>query len=189
MGDAKSQNNKWNTSVGFGHGGSQRDYVEWKHSLLKNISTPKGVIKYSYYDKRYDKEYDTYRFYTLANSDVEEILHKFYTSNGKQIDKDILNHLSDFSVAVWFMDDGYKHTNGRGQWSNLVFCTDSFSAESCDNIVNWFNERWGIKSHKRERQLKDSIGYRIVIKAESRDLFISLIEPHLIPSMRYKIGL
>jgi hypothetical protein len=188
MGDAKSQNNKWNTSVGFGHGRTQKEYVEWKHSLLKNISTPKGITKYSYYDERYKKDYDTYRFYTLANSDVEEILHKFYTSDGKQINNDILDHLSAFSIAVWYMDDGYAD-KGKYGITNYIFCTDSFSSESCDNIVKWFDEKWGIKSHKRERQLSDRIGYRIVIRAESRDRFISLVEPHLIPSLRYKIEL
>ena len=57
MGDAKRQHTKWNSSVGFGHGSGQKDYLEWKYFMLKNVATPKGIKKHSQYDKRYDRNY------------------------------------------------------------------------------------------------------------------------------------
>lgn len=188
MGDAKRMHTKWNSSVSFGHSNKQKDYVEWKYLMLKNLVTKRGIKMESQFDERYDKKYFSYGFYTFANSDVEKIINKFYGENGKQVNIDILNNLSELSIAVWFMDDGYSD-KGKYGVSNLVFCTESFSKESCENIIQWFKEKWNISSHLRERQLKNGVGYRVVIKSESVDKLLDLIEPHLIPSMRYKIGL
>lgn len=187
MGDAKRNDKRYGTSVGFGHSDKQEDYLKWKYKELENLCNVTSLKKYSNYDKRSDKKHISWRFYTKANTEIETIISQFYKGD-KQITKEILFNLSAFSVAVWFMDDGYRDVNGKGHFSNYILCTDSFSEESVDNIIEWFDEKWGIKTHKRDRKLKDRMGYRIIVKVETRNKFISLIRPYIIDSMKYKIG-
>lgn len=193
MGDAKRNDKRHGSSVGFGHSDKQESYLRWKYIELENLASKGSLKKYSSYDKRFDKTYVSWRFYTTANTEIEEIISQFYKED-KQITQEVLDNLSPLSVAVWHMDDGYTDwrqrdiLNGINSSPELKICTDSYSEESCDNIVQWFNEMWGIKTHKRKRKLSDRIGYRIVINSTSVDAFFSLIRPHIIPSMRYKIG-
>jgi hypothetical protein len=190
MGDAKRQSTKFNSSVGFGQGGEQMEFLAWKYSLLENIASPNGIKKYSQYDERYGKEYDSWRFYTSANSDVEEILNKFYGPEGKQITREILSNISVFSLAVWFMDDGYtdwqhrKRKQGINSTPEVKICTDSYSLESCQNIIDWFKEEFDLNAHIREHRPGQN---RIIFNSDSAYEFLDLIYPHMIPSMLYKV--
>lgn len=186
MGDGKRINGLYNNGIGIVQGSSQKEYAEWKYIELENLTNKKGISVCINYDKRYNKEYTSYRFHTKPNSDIEPIINQFYFSGIKEISNEILQNLTPLSIAVWFMDDGYSDKNTYGI-SNFIFCTDSFSKESCENISSWFKDRWGIKTIIRKRKLKDRIGYRIVIKSVSVDDFIILIDPYIIPSMKYKI--
>jgi len=188
MGDAKRQHSRSCASVGFTHGSKQENYLKWKHMELENLCSQKSLKFYPSNDdrKEFKGHVGSWRFHTLANTYVENILKQFYEKD-KQITREILDNLTDLSLAVWYMDDGYADRSKYGI-SNFILCTDSYSEESVDNIVQWFDEEWGIKSYKRERKLKDRVGYRIVIKSESKDKFIDLIRPHIIDSMKYKIG-
>ncbi len=189
MGDAKRLHTRWNSIAAFKHSDKQEEYLKWKFEEFKSV-TKKETLKFAIStDKReeYKGHYGCWSFYTRANSDIEECINKFYSSGKKEIDRDILDNLSELSLAVWFGDDGYSDKNKHGI-SNYIFCTDSFSEESVDNIIEWFNDKWGIKAHKRKRQLKYKVGFRVVIKAESGDEFYDLIRPHFIPSMLYKIN-
>lgn len=194
MGDAKRQSTKFNSSVGFVHGTGQEKYINWKHEELKNICSDRCFSSETHKSRHSDKMLISYRFFTKANSDVENIVEKFYKNNKREVSEDILKHLSPFSVAVWYMDDGYaswsyasRCKSGHNIKPEFKFCTDSFSKESCGLIVDWFKKRWGISCRLRERkrQNKSVIGYRILI--EDNQKFIDLIEPHILPFFKYKI--
>jgi hypothetical protein len=198
MGDAKRQSNRWNSIAGFGQSGRQKDYLLWKFEEFKSIVNEKTLKFRPSVDDReeYKNSSGTWSFYTKANSDIEECMNKFYKEDGKQIDRDILNNLSELSLAVWFMDDGttdYSHNKMIKTGHNIIpsasFCTDSFSKQSCDNIVEWFKERWNIDAHLRKRQRRKDGGmsYRVIIDSTSVDDFLSLVRPHIIPSMLYKV--
>ncbi|MHA1469130.1 MAG: hypothetical protein ACTSSP_01065 [Candidatus Asgardarchaeia archaeon] len=175
MGDAKRNDKRHGSSVGFGHSDKQESYLRWKYIELENLASKGSLKKYSQYDKRFDKTYVSWRFYTTANTEIEEIISQFYKED-KQITREVLDNLTELSVAVWAMDDGYIDK------SNYILCTDSFSKESCDLIIEWFKERWNIDCHYR------SARGRIIVKFHSVHSFFDLIRPHIIPSMRYKIG-
>ena len=199
MGDAKRQSSRWSSIVAFGQSNHQKDYLMWKFEEFKNI-TNKNTLKFfppNDVRKEYKNSSGSWRFYTKANTDIEECIDKFYGSGKKEIDKDILDNLSELSLAVWLMDDGttaFSHkTRVRTGWEmtpEVSFCTDSFSEQSCDNIVEWFKDRWGIVSHKRERGVskKGEKQYRIILKSTSVQNFFDLISPHIIPSMLYKVN-
>lgn len=193
MGDAKRES--INSSVGFVHGTSQQEYLLWKHKELINLVSENSLRIRKYIDKRSGSELIDGRFSTLASTDIENIIKMFYSSGKKEISREILDNLSAFSIAVWYMDDGHtdwferlkiKGVNASPSYS---FCTDSFSLLSCQNIQNWFKEKFGIETRLRERRNKEggSIGSRVIIENRSADKFVELISPFVLPMFRYKI--
>lgn len=87
--------------------------------------------------------------------------------------------LSQFKDDI---DSGIKYT------PQIKLCTDSFSVQSCDLIINWLNYKFDIKSHKRQHRKTDpNKNFRIIINTEDAYKFLQLIKPHIIPSMLYKV--
>lgn len=194
LGDAKKQSP---SSVGFGQSVKQEEYLKWKFEELKSVASLGSLKKNAQYDKRVDRHYYDWRFYTKANTDVEYIIGLFYKNGDKDVIKEIADFLTPLSIAVWYMDDGrtgwqhkkrkkYPHRDWKGEF---VFCTDSFSLESIENLINVLKKKYNINTHYRKNGMtkKGNIKYRIVIDAASHDAFISLIKPHIHPTMKYKV--
>src|SRR5687768_1511232 len=79
------------------HSFSQKDYVDWKYSILKDItvSAPrKRVI---------DNVRVAYRFYTKQHPEITQLYSMFYKNGKKIIPNNI--RITPLSLAVWFMDD------------------------------------------------------------------------------------
>ena len=90
-----------NAFLEVNHSAKQKDYVDWKYKILKSIvkSEPKlrngnggGVA---------------YRFYTQCLPEITDMFTYFYKDRKKIIPDDI--NIDEFSVAVWFMDDGSRN--------------------------------------------------------------------------------
>ena len=184
-------------SIGFGQGERQKDYLYWKYDEMKSLATKNGIKKYENFDKRSNKTHVSYRFYTHSNTELGEINKIFYREGEKDIPIEILNKLTELSLAVWFMDDGrtdWKYSKRFMCKNNRIkpeccFCTDSFSRETCECFSILLRYKWKIRSHPRYKgKRKDGKDkYRVVLcTADSYD-FIDLISPYVIPSMRYKV--
>ncbi len=198
MGDAKRNHTQWNSIACFKHSDKQENYLKWKFEEFRSVSK-KETLKFSISSdtrEEYKNHHGSWSFYTKANSDIEECMDKFYGGGKKEITRDILDHLSELSLAVWYMDDGttaFSHNRMLSTGYNITpevkLCTDSFSEQSCDNIVEWFKEKWNIDSHKRKNRIgkKGENQYRIIIDSTSVSRFFDLIRPYIIPSMLYKV--
>jgi len=194
MGDAKKVSSN---AVGFGQGRKQKFYLVWKYTEMDGIISKNSLKFTEYIDSRTGYKGENCRCYTHANSDLEEVIEQFYGGGEKEISMEILKNLTPLSIAVWFMDDGktdWYHrtlkTKKRRTTECHIFCTDSFSLESCENIKKWFFDSYNIKCRIREQGLrKDGVTmkYRIVIEHESNDDFIAMIRPHTLPMFLYKI--
>jgi len=81
------------------------------------------------------------------------------------------------------MDDG-SFNKSKGY---LTLCTDSYSKEDVLYLISIletkFNLSCGLIEHKKDK------AYRIRINKSSLPHLATLIRPHLIPSMLYKIGM
>ena len=194
MGDAGKMSP---SSVRFKHGEKQKEYLLWKYKEIESIMSPHSLQEYEKLDKRSGNMHRGMVCYTYANSDLEEIIERFYGNGEKDITEEILNEMTPLSIAVWFMDDGATDWGHRSivkhpTWNitpESSFCTDSFSKESCDLIVKWFEEKWHIKSHTRERgkTKRGNMKYRVIIDCVSSSDFFNLIRPHILPIFLYKI--
>lgn len=191
MGDAKKVSS---SAIGFNHGGEQREYLLWKYNELKNIASPNSLREKPYMTRDSGIQCNRWSFYTLANTDVEICISRFYQDNIKEVSKDLLESLSPLSIAVWFQDDGmvdWGHRNkikGINSLPSFKFCTDSFSLKSCENIQEWFKEKYGIDTQLSRRVLLDRVGYRIEIAKNSINDFIELIKEYMLPMFYYKIN-
>jgi len=192
MGDAKKMSP---STVGFVHGPAQQKYLLWKFKIFENVSSKNSLKAIKSIDFRSEYESTRWRFYTNANTDIEKCVLEFYETGQKKITMSILNKLTPLSIAVWFQDDAktdFQHREKMRTGFNMTpvskFCTDSFSKESCDNIVKWFYDKYNIKTELKEKPLSNRMGYRVQICNEDTYKFFDLIRPHILPMFQYKIN-
>ena len=191
MGDAKKLNN---STVAFKHSQKQKEYLLWKYRIFENIASENSLKITISIDKRSEKELKNWSFYCHANSDVETCISEFYKNGGKEVSQEILDNLTPFSIAVWYMDDGKTEFNHREFFDIeqsvpiFTFCTDSFSKKSCQLIKNWFKEKYGILTCLKDKELSDRMGYRIIVDNQSTDKFVKLIKEYILPMFQYKIN-
>lgn len=121
--------------------------------------------------------------YLIFNWVYEEFYVKINNKNIKIVPKNSFDRLTAVSLAFWIMDDG-SFNKSKGY---LILCTDSYSREDVLYLISIletkFNLSCGLIEYKKDK------AYRIRINKSSLPHLISLIRPHIIPSMLYKIGL
>lgn len=96
----------------------------------------------------------------------------FYSNMQKVFPENLV--LTPLSLAVWYMDDGC--------WTGkkFVISTESFREENIIFLQNALKKQFGIETHVGKNG-------KLTILKESHSIFIQLISPHVISSMRYKI--
>lgn len=158
------------------HGMKQKEYVLWKYEILQNTVSrkPREIIWDN--PKRNLHEVSWY-FHTRSFEELGILYHYFYESRVKILPKDIFNVLNEQMLAVWFMDDGSHNGN------NLTLNTHSFSRSDQDRVRECLREKFGVHS----TVVKDRHQWKIAIGVYDFENFISIIKPHIIPAMSYKI--
>lgn len=160
-----------NAFLEVNHALSQREYVEWKYNVLKNVSAGAPKVRNG------NGHRQAIRFHTRQSSELTELAHRFYRNRIKVIPKGL--KLDTLSLAVWFMDDG--------SWcreSDVYLNTQQFDAESQRALIGI------LKDFDLEATLnKDKEYQRIRFLKKSIPKLVALIQPHIIQSMKYKIGL
>jgi predicted transcriptional regulator len=174
LGDSSLQKNKAGNITGnFAHCMKQKDYALHKYNILKNFCSPPRIQKM--HDERFKvKDYERITVTIRSFENLKDIYNKFYPEGKKVINREVLDSLDGLGLATWFMDDGSNAKYG------YILCTNGFSDEDRIIISNYFLEKYNISTtvHKRGE---------IYIPAKSKETFKNLIEPYIIPSMRYKL--
>ncbi|MBI4079553.1 MAG: hypothetical protein HY429_04640 [Candidatus Levybacteria bacterium] len=147
----------------------QKEYLFWKKKELETISY-ENVSFVKRLDKRYQKETNSYRFWTRQF--FQEWREEFYPNKKKVVPKN--TQLTPLTLAVWYMDDGCLSDN------RCIIATDGF----CSNDIVFLQEllvsRYNIKSSLKNRS-------KIFIHKISLQRFFAIIDPYIIQSMRYKV--
>lgn len=127
-----------------------------------------STLKYSFFNWAME---DFYRKDPVLNRNI-----KFLPLNADE-------QFTAVSLAYLIMDDGSYHKKGH----YLILCTDSFSEEDVLRLIyilkNKFNLFCALIVRKKDK------AYRIRINKSAMPHLISLVKPHMIPSMYYKLGL
>lgn len=164
-----------NVSGKIEQGSKQKEYAEWKHKELYNLC---GELKYSKrkaIDFRTGLFYESYISSIKSNPELNNLYPFLYKNKRKYISKEILEMFDELSLAVLFMDDGFKCND------TFTIATNCFSMEDLVLFTNFLYEKWNIKTTITKRN-------QIYILTESKHIFKDLIEPYIIPSMMYKIS-
>lgn len=161
------------------HGIKQREYVDWLYNYFKEMcaTSPKERTRRSL-----GKQLTSYGFTTLSSGVWRFYGQQFYKNGKKVIPSIIEKLLTPQSVAIWFMDDGsYKSSTHR----TYIIHANSYAKEDLEIIRKVFEKKFGIKMgiHRQYSQ------WRLYVYSESAALFRKIIEPYIIPSMQYKLGL
>ena len=137
---------------------------------------------------------DTWRLYVSPNDSLKKYQAIFYPNGTKICPRHMLDMLCPLGLAIWFADDGttiqvgYNPATGSSQRRRVQICTDSFSLEEVNGIIEFFEKRYG--STTLVKRGKDM--YRVQIGAEAAQKFIIDISPYFIeyfPSLLYKLDM
>jgi hypothetical protein len=85
--------------------------------------------------------------------------------------------LSELSLAVWFMDDGCRSRNA------VYLNTQQYDDVSQRTALRLLREQWGIEGALN----RDKSYYRVRLSVEGTRKLVALVEPYLLPELRYKL--
>lgn len=141
----------------------------------------------SHYCERYPYSYASVRkgvpYYNLTISTrglpcFTELYHLFYVNNKKIIPENIYELLTPVCLAHIIMGDGTLQSGG------IRICTDSYEIQDIVRLVNVLIIKYGFNCSIHT----DRGRFRVYIKKTSMPLLISIVKPHMAPSMLYKLG-
>lgn len=157
----------------FAHSLKQENYCKWLEKELSNFCS-KGFYKQQY-DNRTGKTYQSYFVHLKASEYLTTLYYKFYPNGKKIIPKDLIYTLDGLGIAVWFMDDGYKHEG------SFKISTNCFSDEDLLTVKEFFKIKFNIdiSIHKN---------HTIYILAKSRETFVNLIKDYIHSDCLYKLA-
>lgn len=95
--------------------------------------------------------------------------------------------LTSISLAFWIMDDGYWDKSGQ----TVCICTDNFTLNEVNLLIDTIKCKFDlIATPQRRIKANKEICWRIRFsrKADNLSKLRSLVQPHFIPSMLYKLN-
>ena len=147
----------------------QREYVDWKYQELRSLcygAQPREIVHTLPTGKQHSSVFFLLRQYFRSWRSI------FYEGRIKIFPRDL--PITPLSLAVWYMDDGC--------WTGkkALICAESFDGIYSENMQKALLDQYGIETVVGKN-------VRLVIRKKFHDRFFSLIAPHIILSMKYKL--
>ena len=185
MGDGNLSPNRrgrFGTRFRMGHGARQVTYLDWKATLLGNISHARTVnIKGAVFAD----------FTPLP--ELSELHEAVYFGDGKKhLTWDYLKNLTPLALAVWYMDDGSFTLRSKGVQERtaggtgrIEICVEAMSPGSRERLTRYLLDTHGLDVKLRYRGArKQSV---IQFSTSASEKFQKLVAPYVHPSMEYKL--
>ena len=180
-GHLESKNRGMTYRLKIEHTEQQKAYVDWLHShFIEWVAMPPRSKTRRADFQRKSGEYNLYGFQTLSAGSLRFFAHQFYDGAKKAVPTRVGRWLTPLALAVWYMDDGsIKSKDHR----TFILNTQGFTGKDLEVLQKALIERFGVKTTFR----KQKEGTQLQVSNESNEVFVRLILPHILPSMRYKI--
>lgn len=152
-----------------GHSLKQKNYCKWKADKLNCIFR----INKPRLDKRTNKTYYSCSFRSRRTKFNKKLREELYEPE-KQITKKSLKYFSSLSLAILYMDDGFK-TNG-----SYKIATNSFTKNSLRIFNQHCKKRFGIwfTIHTENK---------LYLPIKFKRIFEKIIKPYIHPELEYKM--
>ena len=159
---------KTNALLEINHSSHQAGYVLWKYEhLAELVRTPPRV-------RRGNGGRVACRFVTRSLQVLTPYYRLFYETGRKRVPG---VELSPLALAVWFMDDGSRSRNA------VYFNTQQFDISGQQRLLKMIERQWGIYGALN----RDKCYRRIRVSVDGTKRLAQLIEPYLLPELKYKL--
>jgi hypothetical protein len=185
LGDCSAQKNgpKSNARLQFKQSVVNQPYIDHLYDLFKDYTGSKPLW-HTQHDPRPNRSPFAHSctFKTRSLACFTKVYDLFYSDGIKILPSNLGDLLTARGVAYWFMDDGY---NGPKSSMGLFFCTECFTLKECELLMSILTDKFGLNCG----MIKYNGNHRIYVRNSSREDFINLVRPYLLPHFYYKVGL
>lgn len=187
------------TSIRFYYGLVNIEYALFIHSLISNLGYCSPVIpkvQYRKIENKWNNRTNSFvpalndktvrgiiRFNTYSFASFNWIRETFYPNGIKIVPSIVEQYLIAQALAILIMDDGCYIKN-RG----IRIATLSYTYEEVLFLSQLITHKFHLKTTVQKGNLIENT-YQIYIMKDSLSHLINLIQPFMIPSMFYKLGL
>jgi hypothetical protein len=135
-----------------------------------------------------------YHFSTRTLASLTEIHKQWYILNKenkkfiKIVPLNISELLTPIGLAHWLMGDGYWNSHGK----TMEICTDNLTLSEVELLISVLKDKFHLFTTTKHRvKANKEICWRIRFSGKSENLskLRSLVQPHFIPSMFYKLNM
>ena len=158
------------------HGCSQKMYTQWLATEFSNW------IQQGICCKQRGGEPASWWFNTCSHKAFLPYASLFYEEKRKVVPDTIKTMLSPRALAVWFMDDGSRKSRRH---KTYIIHTLGFSKQDLQNVQSALVNEFGVETTLHKQR---NTQWRIYIPSRSASRFKKIVEPYVIPSLRYKLG-
>jgi hypothetical protein len=121
-------------------------------------------------------------FQTVSHAAFRFYAQQFYAGGRKRVPELIDHWLTARGLSYWFMDDGSLESS---QSKDVILNTHCFERQGVDRLAQCLGDRFGLEVTPR----RQPDGVQLYVSGRSYEIFSSIIDPYLIPEMRYKMPL
>ena len=165
---------KSNYKLCFGQCDAQKEYFDWKISIMKPFVTR--------FHKSIDKRQNSvmWQTATISHQDLNDFGNSFYDMNRVKIIPDnIVQYLTPLSLAIWIMDDGSLNSN-----INMRIATMCFTEKEHYMLQDYLYVIFDLKSKVMSYGKKY---FQLCFDKENTQKLSDIIRSHVVPCMQYKI--
>jgi recombination protein RecA len=185
MGDGNlSPNRRGRSGVRFrlGHGAAQASYLDWKVSLLGNITCTRRT------DSR-DAVFADFR----PLPELDELRQAVYLGDGKKhLSWDYLKALTPLALAVWYMDDGSFTLRSKGLQQRTAggsgrveICVEAIAEGSRERLAEYLRDHYDLDVRLTSRGARGMAVLQFTTAASAK--FQELIAEYVPEAMSYKL--
>jgi hypothetical protein len=159
------------------------EYAVWKQSELSNLCT-RGILTRN--RTRLGTPVTAYEVNTASHPVFRDWRKLWYPDGKKEVPEGVADWLNPLSIAVWFMDDGYRENDRRigkkiYHGRKIGFCTDAFSDIGIARLIEALSQ-FGVSPYTVS-------GCRITFTRSDSVKMIELMQDHILPCFAYKLDI
>ena len=119
-------------------------------------------------------------FQTVSHSAFRFYAQQFYADGRKRVPELIHHWLTPRGLSYWYMDDGsLKSSQSKG----VILNTHGFEQLQVERLARALWDCFGLQVTAR----RQPDGVQLYVSGRSFETFSAIVEPHVIPEMRYKV--